>query len=50
VGALLAAPLAYRIVNATGTHFVDATLGNSVPWVGVLATCLSDVIFADGFQ
>ena len=41
---------AYQVVNQTGTHFVNATLGNSVPWVGVLATYLSDVIFADGFQ
>jgi len=41
---------AYQVVNQTGMHFVDATLGNSVPWVGVLATYLSDVIFADGFQ
>jgi hypothetical protein len=41
---------AYRVVDQTGTHFVNATLGNSVPWVGVLATYLSDVIFADGFQ
>jgi hypothetical protein len=41
---------AYQVVDQTGTHFVNATLGNSVPWIGVLATYLSDVIFADGFQ
>ena len=41
---------AYRVVNQTGTDFVNATLGNSVPWVGVPTTYLSDVIFADGFE
>jgi hypothetical protein len=41
---------AYRVVNQTGTHFVNVSLGNSVPWVGVLATYLSDVIFAEGFE
>jgi hypothetical protein len=41
---------AYRVVNAIGSYTTSATLGNSVPWGGVITAYFSDVVFADGFQ
>jgi len=41
---------AYRVVNAIGSYTTSATLGNSVPWGGVITAYFSDVVFADGFE